>query len=68
MVLNAEIFDFIEGDQTVFEKHPLEEVARQGQLMSYLHKGYWKCMDTKREKDTLEALWESNNAPWKIWE
>lgn len=68
MVLNAEIFDYIEGDQTVFEKHPLEEVARQGQLMSYLHKGYWKCMDTKREKDTLEALWESNNAPWKIWE
>lgn len=68
MVLNAEIFDYIEGDQTVFEKRPLEEVARQGQLMSYLHKGYWKCMDTKREKDTLEALWESNNAPWKIWE
>jgi len=68
MVLNPEIFDYIEGDQTVFEKYPLETVAQQGQLMSYLHKGYWKCMDTKREKDALEALWESNNAPWKIWE
>lgn len=68
MVLNPEIFNYIEGDQTVFEKYPLETVAKEGQLMSYLHKGYWMCMDTKREKDTLEALWESNNAPWKIWE
>lgn len=68
MVLNPEIFDYIEGDKTVFEKKPLEELAKAGQLMSYFHKGYWKCMDTKREKDMLEALWESGHAPWKIWD
>lgn len=67
MVLNPEVFDYIEGDKTVFEKYPLEQLAKEGQLMSYMHKGYWQCMDTKREMDTLETLWQSGQAPWKNW-
>lgn len=68
MVLNPAIFDYIEGDKTIFEREPLERLADEGQLMSYMHKGYWQCMDTKREKDMLENLWESGKAPWKVWE
>lgn len=68
MVLNPEIFDFIEGDQTVFERKPLETVASMGQLMSYNHKGFWQCMDTKKEKEKLEELWASGKAPWKKWD
>ncbi len=67
MVLNPEIFDFIEGDDTVFERIPLESVAEKGELMSYMHKGFWQCMDTKREMDMLEMLWSKNQAPWKVW-
>lgn len=67
MVLEPTIFDYIDGDSTVFEQYPLEKVASEGQLMSYLHTGYWQCMDTKREKDMLENLWQSGNAPWKSW-
>lgn len=68
MVLNPEIFDYIEGDDTVFEKEPLEKLAEEGQLMSYMHKGFWQCMDTKREKDMLEKLLTLGQAPWKKWE
>ena len=68
MVLEPKIFDYIEGDNTVFEKYPLEKLAEEGQLMSYTHKGYWQCMDTKREKDKLESLLVQNRAPWKKWE
>lgn len=68
MVLNPEIFDYIEDDSTVFEKEPLVRLAQEGQLMSYSHKGYWQCMDTKREKDKLEKLWNKGVAPWKKWE
>ncbi|MDE6025354.1 MAG: glucose-1-phosphate cytidylyltransferase [Lachnospiraceae bacterium] len=68
MVLNPKIFDYIEGDNTVFEQEPLRKLAEQGELMSYLHTGYWQCMDTKREMDILERLWENNQAPWKNWE
>lgn len=68
MVLNPEIFDYIEGDETVFERQPLEQLAEQGELMSYAHKGYWQCMDTKREKDRLEKLLAKGKAPWKKWE
>ena len=68
MVLNPEIFHYIEGDSTVFEKEPLEQIARIGQLKAYIHNGFWQCMDTKREKDKLEELWNSGNAPWKVWE
>lgn len=67
MVLNPEIFDYIEGDNTVFEKDPLERLAEDGQLMSYIHKGFWQCMDNIREKMTLEKLIEDGNAPWKKW-
>ncbi|MBE6086542.1 glucose-1-phosphate cytidylyltransferase [Clostridium beijerinckii] len=67
MVLNTEIFDYIEDDATVFEKAPLETVAKLGELMAYRHKGFWKCMDTQRDKQQLEALWESGDAPWKKW-
>ena len=67
MVLEPEIFDYIEGDDTVFERDSLERVAAEGELMSYTHNGYWQCMDTKREMDMLENLWQSGNAPWKSW-
>ena len=67
MVLNPEIFDYIEGDSTVFEQKPLESVANEGQLMAYRHEGFWQCMDTQRDKMKLEELWESGKAPWKIW-
>lgn len=68
MVLGSEIFDYIEGDGTVFEKEPLERLANEGQLMSYMHKGFWQCMDSVREKQMLEKLIEKNKAPWMKWE
>ena len=67
MVLNPEIFDYIEGDATVFEQGPLEKLAGEGQLMSYMHKGFWQCMDNIREKMTLDKLLEDGIAPWKKW-
>lgn len=68
MVLEPAIFDYLDGDDCIFERAPLEKLAKEGQLMSYMHKGFWQCMDTKREKDTLEELWESGRAPWKVWD
>lgn len=68
MVCNPEIFDYLENDETIFEQKPLRELARTGELKSYYHSGFWQCMDTKREKDRLEALWASGHAPWKVWE
>lgn len=67
MVLEPEIFDYIDGDDTVFEKKPLETLAAKGELMSYMHKGFWQCMDTKREMDMLEKMLDTGNAPWKKW-
>ena len=67
MVLEPEVFDYIEGDQTVFERDPLMRLADDGELMSYSHTGFWQCMDNKREYDLLEKLWESGAAPWKVW-
>lgn len=67
MVLQPEIFDYIEGDKTVFEKEPLEQLAKQGELMSYIHKGFWQCMDNVREKEMLEKLLAKDAAPWKKW-
>jgi len=67
MVLEPKIFDFIEGDSTVFEKIPLESVAKEGQLIAYKYDGFWKCMDTLRDKIYLDELLESNKAPWKVW-
>ncbi len=68
MVLQPEVFDLIEGDDTVFEYKPLETLAREGQLMSYLHEGFWQCMDNVREKEMLEKLLKEGKAPWKKWE
>lgn len=68
MVLNPEIFGYIVGDRTVFEKEPLEQLAESNQLMSFVYKGFWQCMDTAREKDMLEKLWRSGQAPWKVWD
>ncbi|MDO5555872.1 MAG: glucose-1-phosphate cytidylyltransferase [Clostridia bacterium] len=68
MVLQPEIFDYIDGDSTVFEKEPLEKLASENELMSFRHDGFWKCMDTIRDKNQLEELWDSGNAPWKVWE
>lgn len=67
MVLEPQIFDYIEGDQTVFEHEPLEKLAKDGQLMSYIHKGFWQCMDNVREKEMLEKLLATGQAPWKKW-
>ena len=67
MVLNPEIFNYIEGDQTVFEKGPLEKLAEEGQLMSFIHRGFWQCMDSLREKVDLEKLLAAGKAPWKKW-
>ncbi len=66
-VLEPEVFDYIEGDETQWEKEPLERLAAENQLMAYKHTSFWQCMDTLREKHLLEILWESGNAPWKVW-
>lgn len=64
-VIEPEFFDLIEGDGTILEKRPLEQAAQMGELMSYRHNGFWQCMDTKRDRDSLEDLWEAGNAPWQ---
>ncbi len=68
MVLEPEVFSYIEDDKTVFEKEPLERLAKNGQLSAYKHDGFWKCMDTLRDKNQLEEMWEKGEAPWKVWE
>ena len=67
MVLNPEIFDYIAGDSIAFEREPLEAVAAKGELMSFEHKGFWQCMDTKPQKDELEEMIARNEAPWMVW-
>lgn len=67
MVLQPEVFDYIAGDDTVLEKEPLETLASLGQLMAYCHDGFWQCMDTQRDKERLEKLWNSGTAPWRKW-
>ena len=64
-VIEPEFFDLIEGDSTILEKSPLEKAAQMGELMSYQHNGFWQCMDTKRDRDSLEDLWRTDSAPWK---
>lgn len=68
MVLEPEIFDYIEGDSSVFEREPLEQLVKEGELMSFIHEGFWQCMDNTREKNMLEKLLAEGNAPWKRWE
>lgn len=68
MVLSPKVFDLIEGDKTIFERYPLEKLSSDNQLSAYKHKGFWQCMDTLKEKMYLEELWETGNAPWKVWD
>jgi glucose-1-phosphate cytidylyltransferase len=66
-VLEPAIFDYIAGDATQFEREPLNKLALDGELMAYRHSGFWQCMDTIRDKKLLDRIWESGNAPWKVW-
>ena len=67
-VLSPKVLDYIAGDDTPFEKEPLENLAKDNQLSAFLHNDFWQCMDTLRDKKYLENLWQSNSAPWKNWE
>jgi glucose-1-phosphate cytidylyltransferase len=66
-VLEPQVFDYIEGDDTQWEREPLERLAKDGQLMAFRHGGFWQCMDTLRDKKLLNDLWQSGNAPWQLW-
>lgn len=66
-VLEPEVFDYIDGDHTQFEREPLHRLAQDNQLMAYRHEGFWHCMDTLRDKKSLDRIWQSGNAPWKRW-
>lgn len=67
MVLEPEVFQYIAGDETFFEREPLENLAKEGKLVAYKHQGFWKCMDTLRDKEALEYLWNTKQALWKRW-
>lgn len=67
-VLEPEIFDYISDDGTQFEREPLEQLAKDGQLMAYRHSGFWQCMDTLRDRKLLQSLWDTGSAPWKVWD
>jgi glucose-1-phosphate cytidylyltransferase len=66
-VCEPRVFEFIEGDQTQWEREPLENIAAAGELMAYRHSSFWQCMDTLRDKKLLQNLWDAGNPPWKIW-
>ena len=66
-VLEPQVIDYIHGDSTVWEQEPMENLAREGKLAAYRHYGYWQNMDTLRDKNVLEELWQSDDPPWKIW-
>jgi len=67
MIMEPQVLDYIEGDNIMFENEPMKTLVSEHQLGSYLHKGFWQCMDTMNEKNKLEKLWESGKAPWKTW-
>ncbi len=67
MVLDKSVIDYIDGDGTTFEREPIERLAADGQLNAYKHSGFWQCMDTLRDKEGLQKLWDSGKAPWKVW-
>lgn len=67
MVVEPEIFEYLEGDNTFLEREPLERLARENKLSAYKHDGFWQCMDTQRDKEMLEKLWKENKAKWKVW-
>jgi glucose-1-phosphate cytidylyltransferase len=66
-VLHPAVIDYIDGDATPWEERPLERLAAEGELRAYKHEGFWQPMDTLRDKNRLESLWDSGNAPWKVW-
>lgn len=66
-VLAREVLDYVDGDATVWEKEPMERLARDGQLGVHLHHGFWQPMDTLRDRSQLEAMWKAGNAPWRVW-
>lgn len=66
-VLERKAIDYITGDEIAWEREPIEQLTKDGQLMGYRHDRFWSCMDTLREKTYLEDLWQSSRAPWKIW-
>jgi len=66
-VLEPEVFDYIEGDATVWEKDPLENLANDGKLAAFRHTGFWQPMDTLRDKNVIEKYWEAEKTPWKVW-
>jgi len=65
-VVEPEFFNLIQDDTTILERDPLEEAARRGELMAFLHDGFWQCMDTRRDHDSLEEMWQSGKAPWRV--
>ncbi|MDR3091808.1 MAG: glucose-1-phosphate cytidylyltransferase [Clostridiales bacterium] len=67
MLMEPDVFDYLDGDLTVLERAPMEGLARAGRLGVYKHQGFWRCMDTARDKTTLEKLWEAGEAEWKLW-
>ncbi len=67
-VLSPKTLDYIDGDSTVWERDPLEKLAKENQLSAWVHDGFWHCMDTLRDKNHLEDLWAEGNAPWKVWQ
>jgi glucose-1-phosphate cytidylyltransferase len=67
-VLSPRVLELIEGDQTVWEREPVETLARDGELMAYDHRGFWQPMDTLRDRHYLERCWATGDAPWKVWE
>jgi glucose-1-phosphate cytidylyltransferase len=66
-VLESKVFDYLSGDEDVWEQQPLRRLSEEGQLVAYRHEGFWAAMDTLRDKTHLEELWSSNRAPWKVW-
>ena len=68
MVFSPKVIDYIESDDTILEREPMERLAREGRMSAYLHDGFWQCMDTLRDRMKLDELWESGQAPWKVWE
>jgi len=66
-VMNSRIGEFLTGDKCIFEQEPMRRLAEGGQLKAWVHRGFWQCMDTFREQQMLETLWQSGRAPWKIW-
>ena len=67
MVCDPGVFEYLEGDDSIFEQEPLNKLARKGELCAYRHDGFWKCMDTQREKEQLDEMWNAGDAPWKTW-